>query len=77
MMKSNLSLFKNYFDTSASVDEIPSPTTSFSPRGRRWHAMPDERVVLHTLASELVAPTPHPPFGHLLPQGEKAMEFTS
>jgi len=27
----------------------------------------------HDLTVVLQSPTPHPPFGHLLPQGEKAM----
>ncbi len=47
-------------------------TSPFSPRGRRSGNAGDEGAVQH--APNLITQlnhTPHPPFGHLLPQGEK------
>jgi hypothetical protein len=87
-MKFTLSWLKDYLDTSAIVDEIanslrgknvvaiPTLNTCFSPCGRRWHAVPDEGGLLRALISNICRNfTPHPPFGHLLPQGEKDKEL--
>jgi len=47
---------------------------AFSPCGRRWRQPDEGSSTAARRRSAALSPTPHPPFGHLLPQGEKATE---